>query len=160
MRSTEPINDEARSPRTDSRVRLVLRSTLGPAPTIRQRSICKSERAPRCNSLCGRMVRHGRSVVSLERCCLGNHRCNRWWPCGVARISRPGVGLMLVTLSRPSGIATVPDNKALHQTRRQGVPASRAVVEGRLAGEGRCCAGVAVGPLRQGRRIGITDQCK
>ena len=31
-----------------------------------------------------------------------------------------------------------PANKALHQTRRQGVPASRAVVEGRLAGEGRC----------------------
>ena len=30
-----------------------------------------------------------------------------------------------------------PHNKALHQTRRQGVPASRAVVEGRLAGEGR-----------------------
>jgi hypothetical protein len=29
-------------------------------------------------------------------------------------------------------------NKALHQTRRRGVPASRAVVEGRLAGEGRC----------------------
>ena len=31
-----------------------------------------------------------------------------------------------------------PHNKALHQPRRQGVPASRAVVEGRLAGEGRC----------------------
>jgi hypothetical protein len=29
-------------------------------------------------------------------------------------------------------------NKALHQTRRRGVPASRAVVEGRLAGEGWC----------------------
>jgi len=32
-------------------------------------------------------------------------------------------------------------NKALHQPRRQGVPASRAVVEGRLAGEGRCSTG-------------------
>ncbi len=32
----------------------------------------------------------------------------------------------------------VPDNKALHQTRRGGVLASRAVVEARLAGEGRC----------------------
>ena len=31
-----------------------------------------------------------------------------------------------------------PHNKALHQTRRRGVPASRAVVEGRLAGEGWC----------------------
>ncbi len=29
-------------------------------------------------------------------------------------------------------------NKALHQTRRRGVPASRAIVEGRLAGEGWC----------------------
>ncbi len=38
---------------------------------------------------------------------------------------------------------TVPPNKALHQTRRQGVPASRAVVEGRLAGEGRCWADVS-----------------
>ena len=34
-----------------------------------------------------------------------------------------------------------PHNKALHQTRRRGVPASRAVVEGRLAGEGWCYAG-------------------
>ncbi len=34
---------------------------------------------------------------------------------------------------------TGPHNKALHQTRRRGVPASRAVVEGRLAGEGWCC---------------------
>ena len=31
-------------------------------------------------------------------------------------------------------------NKALHQTRRGGVLASRAVVEARLAGEGRCWA--------------------
>ncbi len=31
-----------------------------------------------------------------------------------------------------------PHNKALHPTKRQGVPASRAVVEGRFAGEGRC----------------------
>ena len=37
-----------------------------------------------------------------------------------------------------------PYNKALHQTRRRGVPASRAVVEGRLAGEGWCWAGVWV----------------
>ena len=51
---------------------------------------------------------------------------------------------MLVPLSRGSGIATVPGNKALHQTRRQGVPASRAVVEGRLAGEGRCSTGLEV----------------
>ena len=36
---------------------------------------------------------------------------------------------------------TKPDNKALHQTRREGVPASRAIVEARLAGEGRCCTG-------------------
>ncbi len=41
-------------------------------------------------------------------------------------------------------MTTTPDNKALHQTRRQGVPASRAVVEGRLAGEGRCSPDVAV----------------
>ena len=34
-------------------------------------------------------------------------------------------------------------NKPLHQTRRQGVPASRAVVEGRLAGERRCWTDVA-----------------
>ncbi len=32
-------------------------------------------------------------------------------------------------------------NKALHQTRRGGVLASRAIVEARLAGEGWCCAG-------------------
>ena len=34
-----------------------------------------------------------------------------------------------------------PPNKALHQTRRGGVPAARAVVEARLAGEGRCSTG-------------------
>ena len=33
-----------------------------------------------------------------------------------------------------------PSNKGLHQTKRQGVPASRAVVEGRFAGEPRCYA--------------------
>jgi hypothetical protein len=33
---------------------------------------------------------------------------------------------------------TMPANKALHQTRRGGVLASRAVVEARLAGEGWC----------------------
>ena len=32
---------------------------------------------------------------------------------------------------------TRPSNNAMHQTRRVGVPASRAVVEARLAGEGR-----------------------
>ena len=32
-------------------------------------------------------------------------------------------------------------NKALHQTKRVGVPASRAVVEARFAGEGRCSTG-------------------
>jgi len=32
-------------------------------------------------------------------------------------------------------------NNALHLPRRVGVPASRAVVEARLAGEARCCAG-------------------
>ena len=37
---------------------------------------------------------------------------------------------------------TGPYNKALHQTRRGGVLASRAVVEARLAGEGWCCAGL------------------
>ena len=37
-----------------------------------------------------------------------------------------------------------PSNKALHQTRRQGVPASRAVVEGHLAGERRCSTAVDV----------------
>ena len=37
---------------------------------------------------------------------------------------------------------TGPQNNALHQTRRGGVPASRAVVEGRLAGEGWGCAGI------------------
>ncbi len=36
-----------------------------------------------------------------------------------------------------------PQNKALHQTRRGGVLASRAVVEARLAGEGRCSTGAA-----------------
>ena len=32
-------------------------------------------------------------------------------------------------------------NNALHQTRRGGVPASRAIVEARLAGERECWAG-------------------
>jgi hypothetical protein len=41
---------------------------------------------------------------------------------------------------------TVRYNKALHQTRRQGVPASRAIVEGRLAGEGRCYPGARASP--------------
>ena len=41
-----------------------------------------------------------------------------------------------------------PANKALHQTRRGGAVASRPVVEARLAGEGRCCAGIAVRHLR------------
>ena len=35
-----------------------------------------------------------------------------------------------------------PHNKALHQTRRGGVLASRAVVEARLAGEGWCSTGM------------------
>ena len=34
-----------------------------------------------------------------------------------------------------------PSNKALHQTRRGGVAASRPVVEARLAGEGWCSTG-------------------
>jgi len=34
-----------------------------------------------------------------------------------------------------------PYNKALHQTRRGGVAASRPIVEARLAGEGRCYPG-------------------
>ena len=42
--------------------------------------------------------------------------------------------------------STGPHNKALHQTRRQGVPASRAIVEGRLAGEGRCSVGLRMRP--------------
>ena len=39
-----------------------------------------------------------------------------------------------------------PHNNALHQTRREGVAfrSSRPVVEARLAGEGRCCAGPSV----------------
>ena len=37
-------------------------------------------------------------------------------------------------------------NKGLHQTRRVGVPASRAVVEARFAGEPRCCAHVGTAP--------------
>ena len=41
----------------------------------------------------------------------------------------------------PWGTTTGPHNKALHQTRRGGVLASRAVVEARLAGEGRCSTG-------------------
>ncbi len=32
----------------------------------------------------------------------------------------------------------VPSNKALHQTKRVGAPASQAVVEARFAGERRC----------------------
>ena len=39
-----------------------------------------------------------------------------------------------------------PHNKALHQTRRGGVLASRAVVEARLAGEGRCSVGLRMRP--------------
>jgi hypothetical protein len=35
---------------------------------------------------------------------------------------------------------TAPSNKPLHQTRRGGVLASRAVVEARLAGERQCWA--------------------
>ena len=42
-----------------------------------------------------------------------------------------------IVLPGVSGI-TVPDNKALHLTRRGGVPAPRAIVEARLAGERRC----------------------
>ena len=34
-----------------------------------------------------------------------------------------------------------PPNKALHQTKRGGAPASQAVVEARFAGERRCSAG-------------------
>ena len=37
-----------------------------------------------------------------------------------------------------SGRITRPSNNALHQTRRGGVPAARAVVEARLAGERKC----------------------
>ena len=44
-------------------------------------------------------------------------------------------------------------NKALHQTRRGGVPAARAVVEARLAGEGWCCAGNS-GRASSGMRLG------
>ena len=36
---------------------------------------------------------------------------------------------------------TGPDNNALHQTKREGAPASQAVVEARLAGERECWAG-------------------
>ena len=43
--------------------------------------------------------------------------------------------------SSMKGPTTGPSNKALHQTRRGGVLASRAVVEARLAGEGRCSTG-------------------
>ena len=41
--------------------------------------------------------------------------------------------------------ATVPQNKALHQTKGVGVPASQAVVEAPFAGERRCCAGAESG---------------
>ena len=42
-----------------------------------------------------------------------------------------------------------PDNKALHQTRRGGAAAARPVVEARLAGEGRCWAGLrGTSPVR------------
>ena len=39
---------------------------------------------------------------------------------------------------RDLGQRVTPPNKALHQTKRGGVPASRAVVEARFAGERRC----------------------
>ena len=50
---------------------------------------------------------------------------------------------------------TRPHNKALHQTRRQGVPASRAVVEGRLAGEGRCYADPEALPRELGAKLDV-----
>ena len=37
-----------------------------------------------------------------------------------------------------SGTSGVPQNNALHQTKRVGAPASQAVVEARFAGERRC----------------------
>ena len=40
------------------------------------------------------------------------------------------------------GQVTTPSNNGLHQTARVGVPASRAVVEARAAGEAKCYAGV------------------
>ena len=45
-------------------------------------------------------------------------------------------------------------NKALHQTRRRGVPASRAIVEGRLAGEGWCSTGVSWTARHTATRVG------
>ena len=45
---------------------------------------------------------------------------------------------ILVALVRERGGSS---NKGLHQTKRVGVPASRAVVEARFAGEGRCSTG-------------------
>ena len=36
-----------------------------------------------------------------------------------------------------------PSNNALHQTRRGGAAASQPVVEARLAGERKCCAGAS-----------------
>ena len=49
-----------------------------------------------------------------------------------------------------------PSNKGLHLPKRVGVPASRAVVEGRFAGEARCSADVTHGssnrePMMPGR---------
>ncbi len=41
---------------------------------------------------------------------------------------------------------TGPQNNALHQTRRGGVPAARAVVEARLAGERECWTDAQVSP--------------
>ena len=38
---------------------------------------------------------------------------------------------------------SVPSNNAMHQTRREGVPASRAIVEARLAGDCGCSTGIA-----------------
>jgi hypothetical protein len=52
--------------------------------------------------------------------------------------AKDSVATIAVQGIESSASLSAPYNKALHQTRRQGVPASRAVVEGRLAGEGRC----------------------
>jgi hypothetical protein len=77
----------------------------------------------------GRFGRGGVRVALQFQYSLGAPRSGRL--IGPSLLGTEGLGSM-------SG----PHNKALHQTRRQGVPASRAVVEGRLAGEGRCSTGM------------------
>ena len=62
--------------------------------------------------------------------------------------AQQGSGAQAWLLHQQNRNATVPQNKALHQTKGVGVPASQAVVEAPFAGERRCWAGGPCGTKR------------